>query len=137
MTYLLASVFSFSLDTFLACLGVGFFLKSWRQRLGLAVAFGACDGMAAGLGLRVDYHLPEPLTVTIYLLAAFMLGRAARSRSALLFALPVLFSIDNLFGGAPATLAPALGVGSALMAMLGLTLSLMVRQALVPSAAEV
>jgi hypothetical protein len=101
------------------------------------MAFGVCDGIAASLGIHSDYHLPEPVTIVVYFVGAFLLGRAARSRSVLLYALPVLLSVDNLLGGAPTTLAPALGIGSALMALFGLSVSLLIRPALVASHAEV
>lgn len=121
--HVLTLVFSFSLDTLLVCLGIGWHVRSRRERLRLAMVFGACDAMAAALGSLWQYRLPDLATFCIYLLCAFLLGQAVRSRSVLIYVLPVLLSLDNLFSGVPSNLAPALGLGSALMALLGLSLS--------------
>jgi len=121
--YPLTSVFGLGLDSFLACLAIGSHELSWRERLRLAVAFGVCDAAATGLGSIRPHRIPEPPALLIYLLCALLLSRAARSSRTLLYALPALLSVDNLFAGAPASMALLLGLGSAAMAMFGLSLA--------------
>jgi len=123
MMHVLASVLGFSLDTFLVCLGIGWQVRSWRERFRLALIFGMCDAMATALGSLWYYRLPELTTWAIYLLCAFLFGQAVRSRSAVVYALPVLLSLDNLFGGIPAGMAPVMGLGSTVIGLLGLSLA--------------
>lgn len=130
--HVLASALIFTLDTFLVCLGIGWRLRSWRERLPLAVTFGLCDATATALGSawrnRGPESLPELATFGVYLLCAWLLGQlllgqSGRSRSAPIYLLPVLLSVDNLLGRIPAQSAPILGLSSAVMALLGLSLA--------------
>jgi hypothetical protein len=116
-------MYGLGLDSLLACLAIGAHGLSWRERLRLAGAFGVWDAAATVLGSFRPHRLPEPPALVIYLLCALLLSRAARSNRALLYALPALLSIDNLFGGAPASMALLVGLGSATMAMFGLSLA--------------
>jgi len=79
----------------------------------------------------------EPPALAIYLICVLLLASSTRARRALLYCLPVLLSVDNLFGGVPASLAPAVGESSALMALLGLSLAAVGRDLFVGSDAEV
>jgi hypothetical protein len=124
------STLGFGLDSLLASLALGFGKLSWRERLRLAAAFGGCDVAATLLGTVRPHHLPHPPALVVYFLCALLAGRAARSSRALLYALPALLSIDNLFGGAPASLALLLGAGSATMSMCGFLLASVSRRLL-------
>jgi len=121
--YMLTSVFGLGLDSFLACLVIGWQELSWRERVRLAVAFGACDAAATLLGAFRPHPLPERPAFVLYLLFVLLLGRAARSSRTLIYALPALLSLDNLWGGRPASLTLALGLSSAVIAMCGLSLA--------------
>jgi putative Mn2+ efflux pump MntP len=116
----LISVINFSFDSFLAGVAMGSWVPSWRPKFGLALAFGACDAAATLAGSVWRHRLPGPPALVIYLLCAFLFVWAVRSNRALLYLLPVLFSVDNFFGGNPASMAPALGFGSAVMVLFGL-----------------
>jgi len=133
----LISMVGLGFDSFLACLAIGFYAASWRERFRLAVAFGACDAAATLLGSVWPHPFPEPLALATYFLCVFLLAMAAQSRRELLHALPVLLSVDNLFGGLSANTAPALGAGSALMALLGLSLAALGRRVFSTLEAEV
>jgi putative Mn2+ efflux pump MntP len=119
--YALTSMFGLGLDSFLACLAIGAHELSWQERVRLAVAFGACDAAATFVGAVRPHWLLEPPALAIYVVFVLVLGRAARSNRTLLYILPVLLSLDNLFSGAPPSTALLLGLGSAVMAMFGLS----------------
>jgi putative Mn2+ efflux pump MntP len=126
----LVSMLGFGVDSFLASLPVGLRKLSWCEQMRLAVAFGVCDATATLLGSVRPHQLPHPPALLIYFLCALLLGRAARSNRTLLYALPALLSIDNLFAGTPASLAFLLGLSSAVMATLGLLLAAACRRLL-------
>ena len=133
----LFSVVGLGLDSFLACLAIGCYALSRRERLQFALAFGACDAAAALAGSVWPHRLPEPPTLAIYLICVLLLVSAARTSRTLLYSLPVLLSVDNLFSGVPASMAPALGASSAVMALLGLSLAALGRGMFLGSEAEV
>jgi|HubBroStandDraft_1064217.scaffolds.fasta_scaffold26938_3 putative Mn2+ efflux pump MntP len=112
----------FGLDSLLAGLVVGSFLRSWRARLALVLAFGAFDAAAGLAGPLWPHRIPEPPAFVAYLLCAVLLAAGARYNRALFYLLPLVLSLDNLFCGAPAN-ALAQGAVSALMALLGLSLA--------------
>jgi putative Mn2+ efflux pump MntP len=116
-------VVEFGLDSYLAGLAVGSFAFSERHRLRLAFAFGACDAAATLAGSLWAHRLQDFPALPIYLLCAFLVARAVRSNRALLYPLPVLLSVDNFFSGNPASTAPALGFGSAVFVLLGLSVA--------------
>jgi hypothetical protein len=128
-----ASVLWLGTDSFLACLGIGLATTTWRQRVGLAAAFGVCDALAvvAGQGLVVD--LPTQATVTLYLLCAFLLGLGGRFDRRLLYIIPLLLSVDNMLesrslglispGIAPLALIALVALSSSLLATAGLGLA--------------
>jgi hypothetical protein len=119
----LISLVNFGFDSFLAGVAIGLCAPSWRHNVRLALAFGACDAAATLAGSMWPHRLPEVPALAIYLLCAFFFAQAVRSNRALLYALPVLFSVDNFFGGSPASMVPALGFGSAVMVLLGLSVA--------------
>jgi hypothetical protein len=105
-------------DSFLACLAIGLLspppVGAWR----LAAAFGAWDAAATAAGALV----PGPALEPAWLACAALLGALApRGRKALHVA-PALLGFDNLLGGLPASMAPAVGVASFAAACAGLTL---------------
>lgn len=75
--------------------------------------------------------------LAIYLVCVLLLVSAARTSRLVLYSLPVLLSVDNLFSGVPASLAPALGASSAVMALLGLSLAALGRKMFYGLEAEV
>jgi hypothetical protein len=127
-----ASWFDLSLDSFLCCLAIGTLALSSGEKLRLAMAFGACDALASFLGAILPHALPAPPTLPIYLVACLLLGLAARYSRTLLYALPVLLGIDNFFESAGPESVLAAGLGSAALALGGLTLGGLVRPSLAP-----
>jgi hypothetical protein len=115
--YLIAT---FSLDSFIASLVIGCVSIGWRTRITLAAGFGICDAVAAAVGsflppVDLDFTLFAIYAVCVILLAA----NARTQRSALLYALPILLSVDNLFCGMSVESAPVLGIGSCVSSLLG------------------
>ena len=108
-------------DSFLACVAIGSLAISLRERIWLAAAFGAFDACATLIS-NAGVVLPEPLALTIYLVCAFLLGYAAKSRRSIVYLLPLLLSVDNVFSGGTPVFALLLGVSSGVMAMAGLVL---------------
>jgi hypothetical protein len=119
----LFSVVGLGCDSFLAGVAIGCYALSRRERFGFAIAFGACDAAATFAGSLWPHRLAEPPALAIYLICVWLLASAARTHRVLLYCLPVLLSVDNLFGGVPASMAPALGGSSAAVALLGLSLA--------------
>jgi putative Mn2+ efflux pump MntP len=114
-----ASGLGLSLDSLVASCAIGFLSLSWRERLNLAIAFGAWDAAAILMGSAIPHRLLEPPSLAIYILFVLMLSLAARSNRRLLYALPMILSIDNFFSGCPASAAFALGLSSATLSLLG------------------
>lgn len=108
------------LDSLLACAALSFTRLSWRERSGLALAFGVCDAVATGLAPILTPALPLLPLVGIYLLAVLSLGYCARASRLYLAVLPLGLSIDNLLDRAPPAMAAWCGLSSALLAFLGL-----------------
>jgi hypothetical protein len=115
------------LDSFLACLVMGAFGVTRREAFGIAAAFGACDAMASLVGSLWPLQIPPAAAVGAYLLCPILLISAARSKRTLLYGLPILLSLDNLCSATPAAMAPWLGAGSAVMALVGLRVAALVR----------
>jgi hypothetical protein len=118
----IASIIALGSDGFLASLAIGTLAMPWRARVRLAAAFGVSDALGTWLGALLQHGLPEPPALAVWLVCSLILGVAARSSHRILYALPVLLGLDNLFAGTSPDLAPALGASSALMAMAGLSL---------------
>jgi putative Mn2+ efflux pump MntP len=115
----LVSTLGFGADSFLASLVLGLGQQTWGERLRLAMTFGFYDAISTLLGSLRPLPLLHPPALLTYLLCALLLSWATRSNRKLLYALPALLSVDNLFCGAPAGMALLLGLGSAAMATLG------------------
>jgi hypothetical protein len=116
----LTSVIALGLDSFLACTVIGTWPLSWRERGCLSLAFGMCDALAAALGsLRPHGWVGDP-AITLGAVCLFLIVTVNPSKRSLLYALPMLLSLDNLFAGSPVVAAPILGLSSASMAFLGL-----------------
>lgn len=135
--HVLFSVVGLGFDSFLAGLVIGSYALSSRDRFRIAIMFGACDAAATLVGSLWLHRSAEPPALAVYLICVLLLASSTRARRALLYCLPALLSVDNLFGGVPASLAPALGGSSALMALLGLSLAALGRDLFVLSDAEV
>ena len=112
-------------DSLFAGLAVGPILASWRARAVYALLFGVCDGMATLLGAAVPHRMPQLPAILLYLFAVALIIQCARRSRASLYALPLLFSLDNLAAGNSMAAAPALAMGSAVMAGIGLVLGVL------------
>ncbi|HTA23100.1 MAG TPA: hypothetical protein VK763_06175 [Terriglobales bacterium] len=130
------SVLGLGLDSLLAGLLLGSFMRSWRERFSLAMSFGACDAAATLAGSVWPHRIATPSTFVTYLVCALLLAAAARYKRALFYLLPLVLSIDNLFGGVPASSALMAGAESTLMALLGLSLATSSRNLFLASRAE-
>jgi hypothetical protein len=119
---LVLAAFLLGFDSFLAGLAIGAILSSWSARAWIVGLFGLCDGLASLLGAAAPYFVPEPPAAALYVLGVVLVILAARRSRAWLYAMPILFSLDNVAGGALASDAPALAVSSAAMAAAGLAL---------------
>jgi len=136
--------FVLSLDSFFASVALGASGIRRRRWLGLAVAFGLCDGAAAvartALGPTI---LQSTLAVTgaycaaaVYILAMmFCVSRFGREASAELpwaWLVPVAMSLDNLLagGGEPMTIAGAAAsaVASGVFSVLGFVVGGVLRE---------
>jgi hypothetical protein len=120
--YSLFSLAALGLDSFLACLVIDARSMPWRDRVGLALAFGGWDAMATLAGSLSPHRSLELSAIMLWALWAFLLCGRARPSRRFLHLLPVLLSLDNLFAGSPASMAPAIAVSSASMALCGLFL---------------
>jgi hypothetical protein len=117
--HVLDTITALSFDSFLASLIMGTRPLSTRQQWLLSAAFGVCDYAASMAGLSWSGPLEELSPFAVYTLSAALFAFANRGRRALIYALPVLCSLDNLFWGAPPKIAGLLGFGSAAMALTG------------------
>lgn len=134
--HVLLSGIGASLDSFLVCVAVGSQMPLWRDRLRLSLVFGICDAAAALLGSFWQCGALEPQAIAIYLLCATLIAQGASHSRALLYAAPLLLSIDNLFGG-NAESAPVFGLGSFAMALCGLSVVTVGQRALLACVSEV
>jgi putative Mn2+ efflux pump MntP len=111
-----------AIDSFVACLAIGLQRLSWHERLALAASFGLCDGMASSLGSLHLHAIPGMFPFTAYIFCAYVLGRAAAMSRPLLYLLPTILSIDNLLSADSTGTSPIIGLTSAAVALLGLSL---------------
>ena len=131
----LPSIFLLGLDSLLAGLALGSILPSWRGRAVFVLLFGACDGIATLVGAAVPHFAPEPPAAALYLIAVALIIQGARRSRMWLYAMPVLFSLDNLAAGNAASDAVGLALSSAAMVSVGLALGGLGRQAAIRFAA--
>jgi hypothetical protein len=116
----LYAIATFSLDSFIASLVIGCGSIGWRARITLAAGFGICDTVAAGVGAFLPHVDLGFFEFVIYAACVTLLAASARSRRpALLYVLPILLSVDNLFSGLSVESAPVLGIGSCVSSLLG------------------
>jgi putative Mn2+ efflux pump MntP len=129
-SFLLAGLF-FGLDSFLVSVPLGAMALSRARRRRLALAFGACDGLATGLGgllplAGVRFFSGElewiaPTLIAVYGFYVMALGLQATchvsrgNASRLAFALPVLLSLDNFIGGGASWINAPEGVAGAVV----------------------
>lgn len=125
----LLTMFLLGFDSLLAGLAIGPILSSRRGLAAFVLLFGVCDGAATLLGAAVPHFVPEPPAAALYLIAVMLIIQGARRSRAWLYAMPVLFSLDNLAGGSAASDALGLALSSAAMAGIGLTLGDLARRA--------
>src|SRR5262245_51952320 len=120
MSSFLIAGLAFGLDSFLVSIPLGTMEHVPSRRRRLALAFGVCDGLGTGLGALLslagvgvfsgEMEWIAPALIAGYGLYVMALGSrvgAELSRgqgSRLAFALPVLFSLDNLVGGSASLL---------------------------------
>ena len=110
------------LDSGVCCFAIGWMPLAWRTRAMLALAFGACDAMASAAGVLSNHPLAAPPTLVVYLCCAALLGLATRYSRKLLYALPILLSLDNFASGTGLDNAISDGIGSAMLALAGFSL---------------
>jgi|SRR5277367_4886597 len=120
--YSFFSLAALGLDSFLACLVIGARSAPSREPVRLAIAFGVWDAMATLVGSLWPHRSVELSVILTWALWAFLLCRMARPSRRFLYLLPALLSLDNLFAGSSASMAPAIAVSSASMALCGLFL---------------
>ena len=133
-----------SLDSFLASLGIGLIESSAINRRRFIAAFALCDwlGTFAGAAVRLGTAHLRPggvgLTLASLLFGGIAIGVMASSKRfrGIVFAIPILLSLDNLLTGLldgsiqtlPSTSIAA--VASGLLAWSGFTVSRVVRRQL-------
>jgi hypothetical protein len=83
------------LDSALCCFGIGCTSLAWSTRMRLALAFGACDATGSVAGALLHHPLAAPPSYAVYLCCAVLLAVAARYSRNILYALPVLFSLES------------------------------------------
>jgi hypothetical protein len=97
-----------SIDSFLAALAIGLVGRQRVRWYGLIAGFALCDGIsyALGRGIRVSpvSHLIaelNPLTMSLSLagIVALLMLLFARTKPSVLWSLPLLLGLDNLFYG--------------------------------------
>lgn len=130
-----------SLDSFLASLGIGLIESSAINRRRFIAAFALCDclGTFAGAAVRLGTAHLRPgglgLTLASLLFGGIAIGVMASSKRfrGIVFAIPILLSLDNLLtgllDGSIQTLpsSSVAGVASGLLAWSGFTVSRVVR----------
>jgi hypothetical protein len=126
---LVLAAFLLGFDSFLAGLAIGPILSSWSARAWIVGLFGLCDSLASLLGTAAPHLVPELPAAALYLLGVVLVILAAQRSRAWLYAMPVLFSLDNLAAAGSASDAPALAVSSSAMAAAGLALGALGRHA--------
>jgi hypothetical protein len=118
----LLTMFLLGFDSLLAGLAIGPMLSSWRGWVVFVLLFGTCDGAATLLGASVPHLAPALPTAALYAIAVALIIQGARRSRAWLYAMPVLFSLDNLATGSAASDALAVALSSGAMAGMGLAL---------------
>jgi hypothetical protein len=97
-----------SIDSFLAALAIGLVGRQRVRSYGLIACFALCDGIsyALGRGIRVSpvSHViagMNPLTMGLSLagIVALLMLLFARTKPSVLWSLPLLLGLDNLFYG--------------------------------------
>ena len=134
--YSFSSVVALGLDSFLACTAIGLRSRPWREQWRIALAFGGCDALSTLLGSFWWHRTMEPAAIVLWLIGAFLFLRTAPRNRALVYAIAVLFSLDNLFVGSPAAMAPLITLSSATMGLLGLSLGAACRRTFLTLATE-
>jgi hypothetical protein len=97
-----------SIDSFLAALAIGLVGRQRVRSYGLIAGFALCDGISYALGrgirvLPVSQVIAElnPLTISLSLagIVALLMLLFARTKPSVLWSLPLLLGLDNLFYG--------------------------------------
>jgi hypothetical protein len=116
----LYAIATFSLDSFIASLVIGCGSIGWRARITLAAGFGICDCAAAAAGAFLPPVDLDSSQFAIYVVCVMLVAANARNRRpALLYTLPLLLSVDNLFCASSLGSASILGLGSGVSSLLG------------------
>jgi hypothetical protein len=109
-------------DSFIAGMVLAPLIPPLYQRIIFALSCGLCDGVASFIGSlmpNAELNLPDWV---VYVACVVLLLQGVRASRLWLFAIPFLFSLDNLAAGTQATEAGTLALGSAMMASVGLAL---------------
>lgn len=123
---------SLGLDSAVCCAALGALGPLETRWLRLALLFGLCDIVASIAGSFWWQSLSAPPELAVYLCFASSLGLAARFFPDLIWAAPMLLSLDNL--ASPGTLPEAIadGLVSAFLALGGIGTGLVLRRLLWP-----
>lgn len=113
----------FGSDSFCACLLIGPILGSRWKKMGLATAFGLCDGLAALAGAGAPRLVPTVPEVLVYAAIVVAVTLAARLGALWLLAVPFILALDNFASGALGSQAPLLATSSAVAAWAGMAAS--------------
>jgi hypothetical protein len=121
-------VSSLGFDSFLAGIAIGPIIRSAAGRTWCVLLFGVCDGLATLIGGSLPHPPPDLPAAALYLLAVILIVQSARRSRTWMFAMPFLFSVDNLAAGSAADDAPMLALSSAVMAAGGIALGALGRR---------
>jgi hypothetical protein len=97
-----------SIDSFLAALAIGLVSRQMVRSYGLIAGFALCDGVsyALGRGTRVPpvSHLiaelnPLAMSLSLAGIVALLMLLFARTKQSVLWSVPILLGLDNLFYG--------------------------------------
>jgi hypothetical protein len=131
----LFSIVALGFDSFLACTLIGTRSLAPRRLILIPLAFGTCDAVAAMLGslwIHRAVQVPEIALFALFLGTWFLV-----TSRRLPYAAALLFSFDNFLAATPTTIAPALALSSAAMALFGLALGAACRRAFFGYPAEI
>jgi hypothetical protein len=128
-------MFLFGFDSLFAGLAIGPIISSRRGWAVFVLLFGVCDGAATLLGAAVPHLVPTPPVAALYLIAVALIIQGARRSRVWLYAMPVLFSLDNLAAASAPSDTLGLALSSAAMAGVGLALGGLGRRAAIRLAA--
>jgi len=117
---MVANVAVLGIDSFLACAGMGLYLRDTRQRVAIAAALAVGDGWATFAAAR---HGARLTCASLGLVLALFGWAGLTPRRRAMRLAPALLSMDNLLSPLAEGDAPAAALGSFAMAAWGFVLS--------------